>query len=55
MVHEFAHSILSDNMPPLLQEVVTFYEGVQKAWTSSFRIGTIKRLEQLLFLNWRRV
>ena len=30
-------------------------EGVQKAWTSSFRIGTIKRLEQLLFLNWRRV
>ncbi len=25
MVHEFAHSILSDNMPPLLQEVVTFY------------------------------
>ena len=30
-------------------------EGVQKAWTSSLKIGTIKRLEQLLFLNWRNV
>ena len=30
-------------------------EDVQKAWTSSFRIDTIKRLEKLLFLNWRSV
>ena len=30
-------------------------EDVQKAWTSSLKIDTINRLEQLLFLNWRSV